>query len=202
MRTIEGAFAAALTLAATAVVPASATPLSLTGQLNTAFPQVGLVEKTAFVFAGRDYCFYPDGWHGPGFYWCGYSWRRGIGWGGPIGWHGWRAGKGEAYVGHGHGYVGGSGMEGRMGGPNGRAEVRGGGVQRNSQLNGTGGRTLQNNAAGTGAHGLQNNAGRMGGGSMGTGANMSPRGGAMGAHSGPGAGAAASGHGGSPGKNQ
>ncbi|HVB90067.1 MAG TPA: hypothetical protein VND97_07690 [Beijerinckiaceae bacterium] len=53
-----------------------------------------------YYFAGRRYCFYPSGWRGPGFYWCGYEWRRGYGWGGPFGWHGWRVGGYERY-GHG-----------------------------------------------------------------------------------------------------
>ncbi len=207
MRRIEIALLAATTLGigATGAMTANATPFSVSRQLDSAVAQSGTVEKAAYVFAGRDYCFYPDGWHGPGFYWCGYSWRRGFGWGGPIGWHGWRAGGGETYAGHGHGYVGRSRMEGRMegrmGGPNGRAEVRDGGMQHNSQLNGTGGRTLQNNAAGMGGHGLQNNARGMGGGSMGAGGKMSPHGGAMGAHGGPGAGPAGApaAHGGGPG---
>ncbi len=47
------------------------------------------VEKTQFLSGGRQYCFYPDGWRGPGFYWCGYAQRRGFGWGGPAGWRGW-----------------------------------------------------------------------------------------------------------------
>ena len=91
--------------------------------------------------------------------------------------------------------------KGRTGGPNGRAEVRSGGLQHNSQLNGTSGRTLQNNATGMGVHGLQNNARGMVGGSMGAGGNMSPHGGAMGAHGGPGAGGAGApaAHGGGPG---
>jgi hypothetical protein len=54
---------------------------------------LGLVEKTQFIYLGRRHCFYPDGWHGPGWYWCGYNWRRGFGWGGPEGWHGWRYGE-------------------------------------------------------------------------------------------------------------
>jgi hypothetical protein len=51
--------------------------------------RLGMVEKAQFVFEGRDYCFYLDGWHGPGWYWCGYRWRRGLGWGGHQGWRGW-----------------------------------------------------------------------------------------------------------------
>ena len=68
MKKIETAFtvAAALGIAATLSTAAGATPLSLSGQLNSATAQNGLVEKTAYVLAGRDYCFYPDGWHGLG----------------------------------------------------------------------------------------------------------------------------------------
>jgi hypothetical protein len=49
---------------------------------------VGL-EQAQYLWGGRNYCWYPGGWHGPGWYWCGYAWRRGWGWGGPYGWHGW-----------------------------------------------------------------------------------------------------------------
>lgn len=45
-----------------------------------------------YVWGGRRYCWYDDGWQGPGWYWCGYAWRRGFGWGGGYGWHGWRGG--------------------------------------------------------------------------------------------------------------
>jgi hypothetical protein len=47
------------------------------------------IEEAQFIRGGRRYCWYWDGWHGPGWYWCGYHWRRGFGWGGPSGWHGW-----------------------------------------------------------------------------------------------------------------
>ena len=48
-----------------------------------------------FYWHGRRYCWYDDAWNGPGWYWCGYAWRRGIGWGGAYGWHGWRGGHRE-----------------------------------------------------------------------------------------------------------
>ncbi len=65
------------------------------------------VQDTQYFFGGRNYCFYPDGWHGPGWYWCGYAYRRGFGWGGGSGWHGWQGGGG----GHGgpRGFGGGRG---------------------------------------------------------------------------------------------
>lgn len=48
-----------------------------------------LKQDAQYLFGGRRYCFYPNGWRGPGFYWCGYNLRRGLGWGGPSGWRGW-----------------------------------------------------------------------------------------------------------------
>lgn len=38
---------------------------------------------------GVRFCFYPTGWHGPGWYRCGFAWRRGLGWGGVYGWNNW-----------------------------------------------------------------------------------------------------------------
>src|SRR5271154_2357438 len=55
------------------------------------------VEKAQFVFGGRQYCWYDNGWRGPGFYWCGYAYRTGFGWGGGAGWHGWRGGGGGGH---------------------------------------------------------------------------------------------------------
>ncbi len=56
------------------------------------------VQNVQFLFSGRNYCWYPVGWHGAGYYWCGYANRRGFGWGGPVGWHGW---SGNGPGGHG-----------------------------------------------------------------------------------------------------
>jgi hypothetical protein len=42
-----------------------------------------------FLFGGHKHCWYDDGWHGAGWYWCGYAHRHGRGWGGPEGWQGW-----------------------------------------------------------------------------------------------------------------
>jgi hypothetical protein len=43
------------------------------------------VENAQFFFGGQNYCWYDDGWQGPGFYWCGYAWNNGQGWGGREG---------------------------------------------------------------------------------------------------------------------
>ncbi len=86
-----------------------------------------------FVYLGHQYCWYPDGWKGGGFYWCGYAYRRGYGWGGPAGWRGYSYRGGSYYhggavyrggtVSGGHGYVrgpnGGSASGGTVRGPNG-----------------------------------------------------------------------------------
>jgi hypothetical protein len=42
------------------------------------------------VFGGHNYCWYDDGWSGPGYYWCGYGYYQGYGYGGGEGWHGWQ----------------------------------------------------------------------------------------------------------------
>src|SRR5690349_17124987 len=58
--------------------------------LRTAADELAVVETVQFVWGGRRYCWYSTGWRGPGWYRCGFRWRRGLGWGGPSGWHGWR----------------------------------------------------------------------------------------------------------------
>src|ERR1700754_1134280 len=43
------------------------------------------IEQAQFIFGGRNYCWYDNGWRGAGFYWCGYAFRRGLGWGDTAG---------------------------------------------------------------------------------------------------------------------
>jgi hypothetical protein len=45
-----------------------------------------------YSFDDENYCWYDEGWQGPGWYWCGYQWDDGFGWGGPYGWNGWGGG--------------------------------------------------------------------------------------------------------------
>ncbi len=52
------------------------------------------LDRVQFIFGGRNFCWYDNGWRGPGFYWCGYAFRSGYGWGGVAGWNGWRGGGG------------------------------------------------------------------------------------------------------------
>ena len=80
----------------------SATHQTLAGESN-------LVQQANYIFEGREYCWYPGGWRGPGYYWCGYAWRRGYGWGGGYGWNGWGRGgpgpyRGAYFYGGGRGY--------------------------------------------------------------------------------------------------
>lgn len=58
-----------------------------------------------YFFGGHRFCWYDNAWNGPGWYWCGYPWRRGIGWGGGWGWRGWVGG-------HPHGWYRGRGWHG------------------------------------------------------------------------------------------
>jgi hypothetical protein len=55
------------------------------------------------MFGGHNYCWYDDGWSGPGYYWCGYGYYNGYGYGGGEGWHGWREHRHWQGEEHGHG---------------------------------------------------------------------------------------------------
>ena len=80
--------------AATALVGVNATSRSaMAAPVAGAIPSLpdSGVEQAQYRWHGQDYCFYPGGWHGPGWYRCGWQHRRGRGWGGPMGWHRWEA---------------------------------------------------------------------------------------------------------------
>lgn len=97
---------------------ASAQETAMTAQVN---PRGGALIPASFqlyMFGGRQYCWYASAWRGPGWYWCGYAWRDGLGWGGPRGWRGWRDRGG-----HGGGHFDG----GHFGGGHGGGEHFGGG---------------------------------------------------------------------------
>ena len=116
------------------------------------FLQLMPVEKTQFFFGGRNYCFYYDGWHGPGFYWCGYAYREGLGYGGGEGWNGWRGGGGGRRDGHdGGGEMGGGHMHmggGEMGG--GHMHTGGGGMGGGKMRTGGGGGQMHTGGGGMG----------------------------------------------------
>src|SRR5262245_3172900 len=99
MRRLTLAVAAGALLVATQA-NAGSFPVNRLGGAET-----GLVDQVAvrvFVHEGRRYCFYFDGWHGPGWYRCGFAWRRGLGWGGVYGWNSWTYGPWERRHGHGN----------------------------------------------------------------------------------------------------
>ena len=83
------AAAATLGLMASA---AQAMPVS-SSAIRDAVDAIDPVEQAAvYIVEGRRYCFYFNGWHGAGWYRCGFAWRRGLGWGGVYGWQGWTYG--------------------------------------------------------------------------------------------------------------
>jgi hypothetical protein len=85
-------------IAASVFAMSKADAMPLGSGLGQAADGLSTVEQTQFFYSGREYCWYPDGWHGPGFYVCGFAFRPGFGWGGPIGWRGWHHGGGGARV--------------------------------------------------------------------------------------------------------
>ena len=125
---------AAGALAASSMVSiAVAAPISDQTAVQQMTQSFAPIEKTQFFFGGRNYCFYASGWRGPGWYWCGYAWRRGYGWGGGRGWHGWHEGARRGAVTRGPGRGGVSVTRGPRGGVavqgprGGRAVIRSGG---------------------------------------------------------------------------
>jgi hypothetical protein len=67
------------------------------------------IEHVQYVYGGQNYCWYDNGWRGPGYYYCGYAFRTGLGWGGGIGWNNWGGGgwRGGGAGWHGGGWHGG-----------------------------------------------------------------------------------------------
>ena len=94
-----GLAVAASTASAAPVDESAPAARLISGVYNPSEP-VGLI-KAQWFYGGYNYCWYVNGWRGPGFYWCGYAWRRGFGWGGPSGWRGWGGGYANGYRGGG-----------------------------------------------------------------------------------------------------
>jgi hypothetical protein len=85
-----------LTGLAVAIAAGFALPLagSAEAAIGAALPstQILPVETAQFFYLGHNFCWYDDGWQGPGWYWCDYAWNTGYGWGGGDGWRGWNRG--------------------------------------------------------------------------------------------------------------
>jgi hypothetical protein len=112
---------------------------------RAALTSASQVENAQFFFGGQNYCWYDAGWRGPGWYWCGYAYRTGLGWGGGDGFRGWRRGGG------GHG---GGGHGGAM--PHGGAHFGGGGAHfggGGAHFGGGGGAHFGGGGHGGGGHG-------------------------------------------------
>ncbi|MEA2880488.1 MAG: hypothetical protein QOF14_5684 [Hyphomicrobiales bacterium] len=140
--------------------------------LNDAADTIALTESVQYYYGGRNWCWYDDGWRGPGFYWCGYRWRRGYGWGGGLGWRGWGGGPGWrgpgiVVVPGGGGWMGGGGG-GWMGGGGG-GWMGGGGGGGGGFMGGGGGGGFMGGGGGGGFMGGGGGGGCMGGGGGGMG---------------------------------
>jgi hypothetical protein len=103
---------------------AAAMPLSDSAGMGAMLESISITDKVQYSYGGRNYCWYDNGWNGPGWYVCGQYLVRGVGWGGVAGWRGWTV-RGAGRVGA-VGRVGGArvGAAGRVGG----ARVGGGRV--------------------------------------------------------------------------
>ena len=136
------------------------------GGPGKALERIGLVEKAQYSYGGQNYCWYDDGWNGPGWYLCGQYTVRGVGWGGAAGWHGWTRGGAAAggTVVRG-GRTGGAHVSGRTGGGRTGASGRTGGGRTGASGRTGGGRTGASGRTGGGRTG----AGRTGGGRTGGG---------------------------------
>ena len=61
-------------LAATAAMvvggSAGAASMSAPAAIRTAADSLKMTENVQFFWSGHNYCWYDDGWNGPGWYWC------------------------------------------------------------------------------------------------------------------------------------
>ena len=91
------------TTAALAVSASSGHAMSINigAGVMPALDATDVIQKAAvYIVEGRPYCFYFDGWHGAGWYRCGFAHRRNLGWGGEYGWQGWNYRPAEKRYGH------------------------------------------------------------------------------------------------------
>jgi hypothetical protein len=88
MRNVLIGAVAAASLAATAVAAEPSSSPQLIFGVDRA-DQTLTATPVQFFYSGQQYCWYPGGWRGPGFYYCGFAFRQGLGWGGPVGWMGY-----------------------------------------------------------------------------------------------------------------
>jgi hypothetical protein len=148
-------------LASASLYASSANAINIGPGLKPALDATDMTGKVAvFIVEGRRYCFYFNGWHGPGWYRCGFAWRRNLGWGGEYGWQNWSYRPAERRYGH-----GGSALRGTVERPSSDTTT----IRRGGHLRGSDegreisrGSQMQKNAAP-----VEGNQGRRGGGGQG-----------------------------------
>jgi len=116
------AAAAAFIAAGSVTNRADAMPLGDPVGSRAAIDDLNIVDNVQYFWGGRRYCWYDDGWNGPGWYWCGRYLIPGIGFGGGVGFRGWRGGGFGGWRSGGRGGIGGGGIGG-----GGRGGIGGGG---------------------------------------------------------------------------
>jgi hypothetical protein len=90
MRSLVFALAAATAIATISPLLVADTAGAMTPDgLRAPVGRLDVIEDAQYRYGGRRYCWYDEGWHGGGWYWCGHASHRGYGWGGSEGWHGW-----------------------------------------------------------------------------------------------------------------
>jgi hypothetical protein len=90
MRCSKIALAVALAVSSMLSIASSANATIAATGVSAAVDRLTAVDQVQFFYGGHRHCWYPEGWHGPGWYWRGYGHRRGFGWGGEEGYRGWR----------------------------------------------------------------------------------------------------------------
>ena len=63
-------------LASTALMTVRADAACVTNPnaVRAAIDDLSMIDNVqVYYFGGRQYCWYDDGWQGPGWYWCGYA---------------------------------------------------------------------------------------------------------------------------------
>jgi hypothetical protein len=156
--------AATACLAGVPIMGASvgAAPIVAPGAIRAAADDLNVVETVQFIWLGHDYCWFDDGWNGPGWYWCDYGGRVGVGWGGGYGWHNWRGGH------PGGDHSGGDHSGGNQGGKAGKAGNKLG-PHGPSVIVGPGGQSGKGNPSGQSGRGVPSGQSGKGGGGGGSG---------------------------------
>jgi hypothetical protein len=97
-RSSVGILGTAALLGGLACAPAFGAPTAQSLGLRTVEDGQNPIQQVQYSWNGYDYCWYDYGWQGPGWYVCEYGpYVTGYWWGGPLGWHGWRVGRGERF---------------------------------------------------------------------------------------------------------